>query len=91
MVAINDLLPVGSIVRLKNGIKKIMIFGVKQQSEDHVEYDYIAVLYPEGNLGQKGKFLFNHEDIEEVVFRGFEDDERTDFIKLLDNYYQRMG
>ena len=92
MTTINDLLPIGSVVLLKDGQKKIMIFGVKQTDEDQpdIEYDYIGVMYPEGNIGSEYQFLFNHENIETVVFRGYEDDERTDFIGKLDDYYSEQ-
>lgn len=87
---IKNLLPIGSIVLLEGGTKKLMIYGVKQiDSEDNVEYDYIGVVYPEGNMGKGTQFLFNHADIKEVIFKGFEDDERNTFIEKLDNYYKQ--
>lgn len=86
---ISDLLPIGSVVLLKEGTKKAMIFGIKQTSDDdvHIDYDYIGVMYPEGFLGGNYQFLFNHQDIKEVFFRGYEDDERKDFIERLSEYY----
>lgn len=47
-----NLLPLGSIVVLKNGYKKLMIIGRKQiqQSENKI-WDYLGVLYSEGYLG----------------------------------------
>lgn len=46
-------LPIGSIVLLKNGKKKVMIYGRRQRRiTDEIEYDYIACLYPEGNIGE---------------------------------------
>lgn len=86
---IKNLLPIGSVVLLKEGKKKLMIFGVKQMdSEVQVEYDYIGVLYPEGNIGIEGQYLFNHENIEQVFFRGYEDEEREQFINALEKYYE---
>lgn len=68
-----------------------MIYGVKQQNlETGEEYDYIGVLYPEGNMGENTQFLFMHEDIEKVVFRGFEDDSRTEFIRRLAEFYKEQ-
>ena len=53
-----DLLPVGSIVLLKGGVKKTVIIGVLQVSEENPEemYDYIGVPYPEGYLGEDNAF-----------------------------------
>ncbi len=85
---IKELLPIGSIVLLEEGKKKLMVFGVKQiDNATEVEYDYIGVLYPEGSLGETGQFLFNHQDIVEVVFKGYEDDEREEFLEKLSDYY----
>lgn len=90
---INELLPIGTIVRLDGGEKKVMIFGVKQTDEadgDTTEYDYIGVMYPEGNVGNEYQFLFNHENVAEIFFRGYEDGERDNFIKLLGEAYARQ-
>lgn len=86
---IKELLPIGSVVLLKSGKKRVMIFGIKQtDNSTGVEYDYISVLYPEGNVGEVGQYLFNHSDIEEIYFRGYEDEEREGFLNALDNYYK---
>lgn len=87
------LLPVGSIIRLAGGEKRLMIFGVKQSDNkgDGKEYDYVAVLYPEGNLGAEYQYMFNHGDIEDVYFRGFDDVERQNFIKLLGEAYSKIS
>lgn len=76
-------LPMGSVVILKNGIKKIMIFGRKQRKADTGElFDYIAYLYPEGNIKQDLAILFNHEDIKEVIHVGYVDEDEEKFQKL---------
>ena len=59
---VKDLLPIGSVIQLKGAEKRLMVFGVRQTDRsDKKEYDYIGVLYPEGNIGEQGQFLFNHE------------------------------
>ena len=79
-----DYLPIGSVVLLHNGTKKIMIYGRKQLSQnDNKEYDYVACLFPEGNINENYTFLFNQENIREVVFRGYENEEEQEFQKLL--------
>ena len=61
---INQLLPIGSVVRLKKGTRRLMIYGVKQtDGKTGTEYDYVGVLYPEGSLGREGHFFFNHSDV----------------------------
>ena len=87
----NELLPIGSIIWLREAERALMIFGVKQENvETHEEYDYIGVIYPEGNMGTESQFLFMHEDIEKVVFRGYEDTSREEFIKKLESFYKQQ-
>lgn len=89
---IKELLPIGSVVRLKDGKKRVMIFGIKQTDKGtNIEHDYIGVVYPEGNLGENLQFFFEHANIEEVVFKGFEDIERENFINRLYAYYNEQN
>ena len=89
---IKDLLPIGSVIWLKDAERPLMIFGVKQQNlETNEEYDYIGVIYPEGNMGTESQFLFMHKDIEKVVFRGYEDTSREEFIIKLDKFYKEQN
>lgn len=85
---IKELLPIGSVVLLENALKKVMIIGIKPvNKETEVEYDYIAVMYPEGYMGNQGSFLFNHSDITDVVFHGYSNPERERFIEAVAEVY----
>jgi hypothetical protein len=88
---IKELLPIGSIVLLKDGEKRLMISGIMQTDTGGTQknYDYMGVLYPEGHIGEGFQYLFNHEDINEIIFRGFEDTERVEFLDKLTNLYER--
>ena len=85
-----ELLRIGSVVLLKGGIKKIMVTGIKPVSKDddgtEQEYDYIGVIYPEGYLNDEFNFLFNVND---VVFRGYENPERVEFIEYMEEVYKK--
>ncbi len=86
---IDDLLPIGSVVGIKDSDKKLMIFGIKQKNVDTDEtFDYVGVLYPEGNLGQEYQYLFNADIITEVFFVGYESEERDYFINNLKKVYE---
>lgn len=87
----DKLLPIGSVVLLKEGIKKLMIIGIKPKKSDEPEkvFDYLGVLYPEGYLSNKYNFLFNHEDINDVVFAGYDNPERKTFIDSLEKIYNK--
>lgn len=88
---IKDLLPIGSIVLLKDGEKRLMINGIMQNDAGGTKknYDYLGILYPEGHIGEDFQYLFNHEDINEIIFRGYEDEERIEFLKKLAMFYEK--
>ena len=68
------LLPIGSVVLLKGGKKRVMICGRIQTrvGEDHI-YDYTGCFYPEGIMDSKQMFFFDHEAIVRLFFIGFQD------------------
>ena len=71
-----EYLPIGTVVLLKNGSKKVMIYGRKQiATENGQEFDYVACLYPEGNINDDYTFLFNNENIDKIIFKGYSDEE----------------
>ena len=79
-------LPIGSVVLLKDGKKRLMIYGRRQLVKDgEKEYDYSACLYPEGMLNSKDVVLFNHDQIQMIYFIGFQDIEELHFRSLLKN------
>lgn len=90
---IKDLLPIGTVVTLQGGVRKIMIIGVKTTIRDAPEviYDYIGVLYPEGFLGDEGNFMFNHSDINDIIFKGYNNPERENFLNFLEQSFTEEG
>ncbi|MCL2012616.1 MAG: DUF4176 domain-containing protein [Cystobacterineae bacterium] len=72
----NKYLPIGTVVLLKEANKPLMIYG-KQQLDTGTEetYDYVACFYPEGNIGQEHTYLFNADEIAQVLFVGFDNEE----------------
>jgi len=85
----NYLLPIGSVVLPKKEKRKLVIVGVKATEEGDVkEYDYIGVLYPEGDMGKGSMYYLNHGDIKKVYHRGYENEERADFIRRLEDFYR---
>ena len=67
-------LPLGSIVRLKNGKKKVMISGFCLTASNGKLYDYCGYLYPEGVIVNNKIGMFDHDQIEEVIFIGYDRD-----------------
>ena len=78
------LLPIGSVVLLKNGYKRVMIYGRKQMRNGEEQiWDYIACLYPEGNINPDYAYFFNHDQIDTVFFTGFQDLEELTLIEQM--------
>ena len=79
-----NMLPLGSVVLLKDATKKLMIYGRFQMNlKDNGIYDYVGCLYPEGNLAPDAAFIFNNEDIQEVIFEGYVNKEEIDYINAI--------
>lgn len=76
-------LPIGSVVRLKNNDKMIMITGYYsvEYARDLEIYDYSGCAYPEGVMIKSSCCSFNQSDIKEVLFEGY----KTDEYKTLTN------
>ena len=74
-------LPVGTVVMLKNGSKRVMINGFCTMDANHPEkvYDYSGVLFPEGSLSSDQTLLFDHNQIIRVDHLGLEDEEEIEF------------
>ena len=78
----HNLLPVGSVVLLEGGEKRVMICGrIQVRGGENRIYDYSACYYPEGILDPSEMFFFNHDQIEAVHFIGFQDKEELEFRK----------
>lgn len=72
------MLPIGSIVYLKNGYEKLIIVQriIDFNIDEALYYmEYAGVLYPDGNE----PFYFNEENIDKVVFKGYSDEENERF------------
>lgn len=81
-----DLLPIGSIVLLKGGERKLMICGrIVSGGENDEIFDYVGCIYPEGVIDSSNMLFFNRDTIKEKYFIGFQDKEEMDFReKFLD-------
>jgi len=82
------ILPIGSIVYLKDGNQKIMILNrgaVVSQNNTQVYFDYTGALYPEG-LNPEQVFYFNREDIDEVIWEGYSDLDEKRYVELYNNW-----
>ena len=61
-----------------------MIYGRRQiEVKIKLIYDYVACFYPEGNISVQYTFIFNHDDIETVIFKRYSDEEDVQFQKVI--------
>lgn len=70
-------LPIGTVVLLKNGKKRVMVAGFAASSPEAGDkiYDYIGCLYPEGILSSDKNLVFDHEQIDQIYYIGYKDEE----------------
>lgn len=86
-------LPIGSVVLLKGGQKRVMIIGfcVMSKENEGKVYDYSGCIYPEGLMAANQTAMFDHEQIEKVYFKGFVDEEEVSFKNKLNNLIANIG
>ena len=59
-----EILPLGSVVTLKDANKRLMIAGrLQKETSTGQVFDYSAVLWPEGMVSSDKVYLFNEDDI----------------------------
>ncbi len=86
-------LPIGTVVLLKGGQKRLMITGfcsIPKEDQSKV-YDYTGCLYPEGVLNSEEVALFNHDQIEKIYFVGYKDEEEKQFKEKLNKLIEEMN
>lgn len=82
MIEAPEFLPLGSVVSLEGNPKKMVVIGralIVENEGKREYYDYSFCLYPEGMLGD-AVIYSNHENVETVYFRGFEDEENAETL-----------
>ena len=86
-----EYLPLGSIVILKGGTKKVMIIarGLEVKLEGKIRFiDYGGVQYPEGLIGDQMAY-FNYDGIRKVIFKGYKDEEDEMAVENINEYLSK--
>ncbi|AQX56229.1 DUF4176 domain-containing protein [Priestia flexa] len=80
------LLPIGTVVKLKEVRKLVMIYGrFQKQAATGKTFDYVSVPYPEGNITDDYNLFFNRNMIESVEHEGMkspQEDEMRQKVEL---------
>ena len=83
-----DYIPLGSVVYLKGGVKKLLIvaraINVANGGKQYF-FDYGGVLYPEGITGDQMAY-FNHGDVSSIYFRGCDDEENKGMNEAINKF-----
>lgn len=90
MIENKEILPLGSVVKLKKIEREIMIVGLYpiSISQDGIPfiYGYIGVNLPVGIMGEES-VCFNSADIENILFWGYASDVTSDFIDEMKKWF----
>lgn len=77
----SKLLPIGSVVLLNNGTKKVMVTGfyTVPANDNTKVFDYCGCLFPEGVISSEQNLLFDHNQIQTVCYMGYANEEDKQF------------
>ena len=67
------LLPVGTILKLKEQEQKVMVAGYGGYNLNDEIHDYIGLPTPMGIVDKNLSFVFNSADVESIVYLGYLD------------------
>ena len=93
-------LPIGTIVQVKDAKRPIMITsyciiptGNQIQNGNQVPaekkiYEYGGCIYPQGIIDKNTIVYFNHNQIERIIFMGYETEEYVEFSKDLSSGFE---
>ena len=88
----NELLPIGTVVLLKNSQKRVMIVGLYQKGgkEPTRVWDYAGVIFPEGYIDGEHLLLFNNDQIVQIFAIGYQDVEQINFLTKANETIQKL-
>lgn len=80
---LQQLLPIGSVVKLKRGIKKLMIFSYIGVVGKKIT-DYVGCEYP-GGFNNDTKYYFNEDDIDIIYYIGPQNKEAYNYKTIIND------
>ena len=86
----NKYLPIGSVCSIKDFNMDVMIVGYCFK-KGNIKYDYIGVTHPAGLITEKNFVGFDIENIEKVLFKGYETEKSNSFIENLEKKLNEIG
>lgn len=89
----DKLLPIGSIVHIKESKCYTMIMGYCkpiQNGEDIDWYEYMGCIHPVGFADINANIVFHPEDIDEVIFEGMKNDDYEARVKEVQEFMDSL-
>lgn len=85
-------LPLGTVVLLEGGTKRVMITGFATASSDDPDliYDYAGCMYPQGFITSNQTVLFDHDQIQKIYHFGLIDPEWVEFQSNLKKFLESL-
>ena len=85
-------LPLGTVVLLEGGTKRVMITGFATASSDDPDliYDYAGCMYPQGFITSNQTVLFDHDQIKKIYHFGLIDPEWVEFQDNLKKFLESL-
>ena len=89
-----NMLPLGSVVILEEGMQKLIIIGrgvIYDDPELGEERfaDYVGVLYPTG-FDPNATIFFQAENIDKIIFKGYSDEDEIRFKELYHDWESKL-
>ena len=75
-------LPLGTAVRITGEIRTVIIIGYMPVSQKGVT-DYVGTGYPAGMYGKRNRYCVNENAIEEVLEKGYCNEEEEGYLERL--------
>jgi hypothetical protein len=85
-------LPIGSVVLLKGGDRRLVIIGncISKEDDDSRVFDYAGALYPDGFEDPDSIYMFNAEDIERIYCVGYMDEDSKKFLQDMETITKEL-
>ncbi len=79
----SDMIPIGSVVLIHGIESKIMIIGHYPKRDNSEVKDYLGVGYLRGIIEESECCMFNHEEINEILFKTELNEEDQQYYQML--------
>ncbi|MCC8026253.1 MAG: DUF4176 domain-containing protein [Clostridium sp.] len=88
----NRLLPIGTVVQLKESTARVMVAGYLALGPSRPGYvwDYSGFKYPLGYVKDDEVYCFDQDQIETVLALGYQDMEQFEFIARLESAAEKV-